>query len=113
MDIVADPRQRALEQLYKDNDAQFFRAFPTRKTHIRVAYKGENEMEFRTLGEHDRDRRRVILTRVTDIGLPIPDGKVLKIPFLAFADETIEDDDKVLLPILREIMRDAAMRGGD
>ena len=31
----------------------------------------------------------------------------LKIPFLAFADETIEDDDKTLLPLIDQIMKDA------
>ena len=29
---------------------------------------------------------------------------ILKIPFLLFADETIEDDDRTLAPIVHEIM---------
>ena len=41
---------------------------------------------------------------------PLPDNKLLKIPFLAFADETIEDDDDTLFPIVRDIMGDALKR---
>lgn len=106
-------QQNALATVWKDADAHFFHDHPTRKTHIRNAYSGENEREFQSLGEHDRSRRRVILCRVDNIGMPLPEGAVFKIPFLAFADETIEDDDRTLLPIYREIMLDAANRGGD
>jgi len=34
----------------------------------------------------------------------------MKIPFLAFSDETIEDRDDILLPIIEEIMLDAYAR---
>jgi hypothetical protein len=34
----------------------------------------------------------------------------MKIPFLAFADESIEDDDDTLYPIVRDIMLDALKR---
>ena len=37
------------------------------------------------------------------------DGQqILVIPFLAFADETIEDRDDILLPLIHRIMMDAA-----
>jgi hypothetical protein len=67
---------------------------------------GEMEREFRTLGPHRKDRRRIILWRVPSDN-PFYDPRkpsILKIPFLAFADETIEDRDDILLPILHEIM---------
>jgi hypothetical protein len=35
---------------------------------------------------------------------------ILKIPFLLFGDETVEDRDSILLPILHELMEQA--RGG-
>jgi hypothetical protein len=38
--------------------------------------------------------------------------KFMKIPFLLFADETVEDRDDVLLPILSEIMQTAAQQYG-
>jgi hypothetical protein len=34
----------------------------------------------------------------------LPDGKILKIPFLLFADENVEDDDRTLAPIVFEMM---------
>lgn len=92
-------------------DTQFFQQHPTRRAHIRNALGAECEAEFRTLGDHARDRRRILLWRVPE-GNPFYDPvnrPLLKVPFLAFADETIEDEDAVLLPILDEIMRNAAI----
>jgi hypothetical protein len=64
------------------------------------------EKEFITLGAHERSRRRIIVATVDPrLGMRV---KFMKIPFLLFADETIEDTDAVLLPILDEIMRKAA-----
>jgi hypothetical protein len=107
-----------------DPDAQFFVDHPDRKAHIRAPRKelvidrqraahmvDECEMEFRSLGEHDRDRRRIILTRSDHRGMPIKDNKVLKIPFLLFSDESVEDADAVLLPIIFELMANAAEHG--
>jgi hypothetical protein len=37
---------------------------------------------------------------------------LLKIPFLLFADETVEDTDEVLLPLVHQIMVDAAKEHG-
>lgn len=101
------------------DDKQFFNTFPMRQSRIRrptrqlytnkqraVQYAGEMEVQFRSLGDHDRKRRWVIVYR-----LP-PDNpnfdpehpQLLPIPFLAFADETIADEDHLLLPLIHSIM---------
>ena len=88
-------------------DLQFFSDHPDRKSRIRKAEDGENRGEFWTLGPHDSSRRRMLLWRVPD-GHPMKrQYPFLKVPFLAFADETIEDDDKTLLPLIDQIMKDA------
>lgn len=99
--------QKALALLYDQNDKMFFRNHPDRQVHIRNPYQDECKGEFWTLGEHDKKRRRILLCRNDHNGLPLPKGQIMKIPFLAFADETIEDTDEVLVPIVREIMQDA------
>lgn len=101
---------KALAKLWERADGTFFKRFPDRSYHIRNAYKGECHGEFWTLGSHEESRRRIILTRVNAMQEPLPDNKVLKIPFLAFADESIEDSDDVLYPIVRDIMADALKR---
>ena len=108
-------------------DEEFFASYPDRQTRIRkpvttlhvvkdaqrsVRYMPECENEFFALGEHKKERRRILLWRVPE-GNPWFDPrqpKILKIPFLAFADETIEDRDDILLPILYGIM-ESARRG--
>ena len=109
-----------------DNDEQFFRDHPDRQTRIRVPRMTpmltpqrsvrmvpECEHEFWSLGEHERQRRRIILWKVPSDRwnlIPNHDGKtvpIMKIPFLAYGDETIEDRDDILLPILAEIMQGA------
>ena len=107
-----------------DQDIQFFQQHPTRKAHIRkprlepmrdtqraVRILDECELEFRSLGGHDRDRRRILLCRTDHRGNWLPEHKILKIPFLAFSDETIEDTDETLLPIIFTIMAEAAEQG--
>lgn len=102
-----------------DPDAQFFQQHPDRKTHIReprrvlaidrsraVRYVDECAGEFWSLGDHGKSRRRIILTRVDAGGNTLPENRVLKIPFLAFADETIEDRDDVLILLIAGIMAD-------
>lgn len=101
---------KALASLWDRHDRVFFKQYPDRSYHIRNAYKGECHEEFWTLAPHNEGRRRIILTRVDAEQNPIPDNKVLKIPFLAFVDETIEDTDDVLFPIVRDIMWDALKR---
>jgi hypothetical protein len=105
---------RALARLWEQVDARWFADHPDRQSHIRDAYHDECRGEFWSLGDHDRDRRRILLWKVPKDN-PFHDAKkpqVLKIPFLAFADETIEDRDDILLPILREIMQDGAKKYG-
>ena len=108
-----------------DPDKQFFVDHPDRQAHIRLPvkvlqadrqratrYVNECEGEFWSLGEHDKDRRRILLWKVPPTNQFYDPKKpaILKIPFLAFADETIEDRDDILLPILHEIMVNA--KGG-
>jgi len=110
-----------------DEDAQFFTQHPDRYAHIReprqvlvklpsrqVKYVPESQGEFWSLGAHDNNRRRILLWRVPE-GHPNYDPKevkILKIPFLLFSDETVEDADAVLLPIIHQIMTDAARKQG-
>lgn len=102
-------------------DAQFFVQHPSRRAHIRlpggptihrdqqraVRYLSECELEFRSLGPHDKGRRRIIAYRLPADHETHP-NHIMKIPFLQFADETIEDNDQVLLPIVLKIMVEAA-----
>lgn len=105
------------------NDEQFFSQHPSRQAHIRlpefksardsqraVRYLHEEELAFRSLGPHQLSRRRILLYRVPKDNPMFDSAKqqILKIPFLAFADETILDEDRVLLPIIHEIMLSAA-----
>ena len=99
-----------LAHFWEKQDAGFFAQHLDRKAHIRIAYQGECEMEFRSLGPQNEDRRRILLWRVPKDN-PHYDPKarpVLKIPFLAFAEESIEDRDDILLPLIHNIMVDAA-----
>jgi len=104
-----------------DVDAQFFTEHPDRKYRIRQPLKqmvidkqrgshvvDECELEFRSLGDHKRDRRRIILVRTDHRGNLLPENRILKIPFLLFADETVEDDDRTLAPIVFELMSERA-----
>jgi hypothetical protein len=97
-------------------DAQFFADHPDRRARIRlpgrelhkdnqrsVRYLAECELQFRSLGPHDISRRRVLVYK-TPADHPSHPNHLLKIPFLAFADETIADDDRTLLPIIHELM---------
>lgn len=95
---------RALAKVFEQSDALFFAQHRERKSHIRKSYIGECESKFQSLGWHEKDRRRILLCRVDFEGRPLPEGKVMRIPFLAFADETIEDRDDILIPIINEIM---------
>lgn len=102
-------------------DEQFFTQHKDRQARIRlpdgprpvrdeqraVRYLAECELEFRSLGPHDKSRRRIIAFR-TPADHPTHPNAILKIPFLAFADESISDDDRALLPILADIMVEAA-----
>lgn len=105
-----------------DEDGQWFKDHPDRQSHIRepirqleidrrhgTRYTDECAGEFFSLGDHDKDRRRVLLWRVPETN-PFYDPKkpqILKIPFLSFGDETLEDRDDILLPVIHEVMANA------
>jgi hypothetical protein len=90
----------------RDQDAEFFTFHPDRRARIRSPQGNECEAEFRSLGDHLASRRRILVWRVPEDSPWYDSAKrpLLKIPFLAFADESIEDSDEILLPILHEIM---------
>ena len=103
-------------------DIQFFQQHPDRQARIRlpqkqthidqqraVRYLDEQELAFRQLGPHDVKRRRIIVYRVP-ADHPTHAHHLMQIPFLLFADETIEDRDDVLLPIVHQLMMEAAQR---
>jgi hypothetical protein len=105
-----------------DPDVQFFTEHPSRQARIRlpvktphrdqqraVRYLDECEIEFRHLGGHDPKRRRIIAYKLP-ADHPSHPNHIMKIPFLAFTDETIRDDDETLIPIVHEIMVGEAMK---
>ena len=98
-----------------DNDETFFKDHPGRQVRIRSALGDESSSEFSSLGSHERSRRRIIAWKVPkDVRAPfnIWAGRVLKIPFLVVFDEEIRDDDETLLPMLNDLMIDAAKSQG-
>ena len=78
----------------------------------RTTFRDESEGEFFSLGDHNKDRRRILLWKVPKDNVFYDPRKphILKIPFLLNSDETVEDRDDILLPILNEIMMDAARK---
>jgi hypothetical protein len=116
-----------MKKSQSDPDSQFFNDHPLRRAHIRkpmlvlgrskqrsVGFVDENETEFRSMGEHDRTRRRILLYKVpTDNLFYDPDRpQILKIPFLLFADETVEDRDDILLPLIHNLMMEEGKMQG-
>ena len=94
-----------------NDDVRWFKQLPRRQTRIRVPAPGEFSASWLAMGDHDATRRRVLVWRVpkNNPGRKlIPDG-LMRIPLLLRADESVENDDKVLLPILDGLMREAAM----
>ena len=91
-------------------DVGFFFDHPDRHAHIRAPFGDEMKGEFWSLGEHQRDRRRVIIYRVPPDNIYYDPKKpqLLKIPMLAFSNETIEDRDDILLPIIHDMMVEKA-----
>lgn len=100
-------------------DEQFFKQHPDRRARIRkpefkphrdgqraVRYLDEAELSFRQLGPHSKERRRIIAYRTAASHQTHP-NHILPIPFLLFAEEVADRDD-VLLPIVFEIMTNAA-----
>lgn len=94
-------------------DEAFFAEHPDRKARIRLPTSDQEfRKEFQSLGPHQYDRRRVIVAVLARSIARRYNRKVMEIPFLAFADEEIADRDEIVLPILREIMQDAAKEYG-
>lgn len=103
-------------------DEQFFMTFLDRQARIRkpefvqvatkqrsVRFETECFMEFMQLGPHKRDRRRILLWRVPRDNPWYNPQKppILKIPYLLFGDETVEDRDDILLPLIHQVMMEA------
>lgn len=83
-----------------EDDRRFFMTHQRRKARIRFPNSGEYEAEFLTLGPHNHDRRRILVFRSRN-------NMIVPVPFLLHADETVEDTDEILLPILKEMMERA------
>lgn len=97
------------------DDKQFFNAYPDRQARIRMPTPyNEEHRAFNSLGDHPYHRRRILLYRVPPDNIHYNPKKqmILNIPFLAFADETIEDRDDILLPIIRTIMAEQLETSG-
>lgn len=93
-------------------DEAFFSDHPDRKYRIRLPRdEREYQNEFHRLGSHAVERRRIIVARVPP-SMAMFGVKLMPIPFLAFADETIEDRDDVLGPIFKGIMENAGAEMG-
>ena len=105
-----------------NQDQQFFAQHPDRQARIRlpgrepykdqqraVRYLSEQELAFRQLGMHDERRRRIIVYRVP-ADHPTHPHHLMQIPFLQFADEEIADRDDILLPLVHQLMLEAAQR---
>ena len=90
-----------------NEDLRFFSDHKDRNSRIRMPEGKEFVGEYWSLGPHDSSRRRVLVWRVPNNHPLKMSYPFLTIPFLAFADETIEDTDKVLLPLIHQIMEDA------
>lgn len=100
-------------------DEEFFATHKDRQARIRkpimmltktkqrsMVYAEECELEFLQLGHHAKNRRVILIWRVPADN-PWYDPRkppLLKIPMLLFADETVEDRDDILLPIIHELM---------
>lgn len=106
--------RKALAVAFDNSDQRFFAQHPDRNAHIRLPHRDECAGEFWSLGDHNRARRRILLWRVP-VDNPFYDPvnhPLMKIPFLAFADETVEDRDDILLPIIETIMSEQAKQHG-
>ena len=100
--------QKAIASVFGTSDKMFFEKNVDRMTHIRLPFKGEADGEFFSLGEHNKTQRRILLWRVP-ADSPYYDPvrqPLMKIPFLTFFEEVVEDADEVLLPLIETIMQE-------
>lgn len=106
--------RKALTVAFDNSDKMFFENHPERQAHIRLPFQGEAAGEFFALGDHQRTRRRILIWRIprdSPYYHPVKQP-ILKIPFLTFEDEVVDDTDDVLLPIIDTIMRETADKQG-
>src|ERR1039458_3634344 len=102
--------RKALVVAFDNSDKMFFENHRDRQAHIRLPFHGEAAGGFFSLGDHNRALRRILIWRVPRDS-PYFDAvkqPILKIPFLTFFGETVEDTDDVLLPIIATIMQEAS-----
>jgi hypothetical protein len=88
------------------DDNVWFSNNPSRLTRIRNPFPNEYEREFNSLGAHDKNRRRILTWRMLAMGPNV----LGRIPMIAYADETIENEDAILVPMLDELMRSQAAK---
>ena len=88
-------------------DRIFFKQHADRRLRIRPPIDNEYLTEFRNLGYHELHRRRVIVFKIPPGLSKRHNVDYGRIPFILFADETVEDRDDVLHPILDRIMKEA------
>lgn len=102
-----------------DGDISWFFQHPERQAHIReprkephkdkqraVRYLDEQELAFRSLGNHDPKLRRIILYRVPPEN-PSYDPErpqILKIPFVLLHADELVDEDPALLKVIHQLM---------
>lgn len=86
------------------DDVRWFVTHGERLTRIRTPWPGEMAQAFEVLGMHDRARRRILTWKAPN------NGVLFRVPFVAHADETIENEDEVLIPILDQMMAEAAKK---
>ena len=88
--------------MIEETDERWFRRYPRRLTRVRLPHSDSEAVgEFASLGVHDVGRRRMLVLRVPD---GVGKGQLLTIPYLLFGDEALENEDRVLLPIIHEVM---------
>ena len=94
-----------------NDDLRYFTQLPKRQTRLRTPAPGEFVTSWRLLGDHQPDRRRVLIWRVPadNPGRRLIEDGLMRIPILLRSDETVENDDATLLPILDAQMRAAAV----
>lgn len=111
MSDIRIPLAPAIPAEAKMADRSFFAEHHDRRLRIRPPIGDEYLSEFRQLGPHNQDRRAVIVTRIRPSLAKRYHVDFMRIPFLLFADETVEDRDDILAPIVDEMMRGAASSG--
>lgn len=106
--------QKGLKVAFDGSDKMFFENHPERQAHIRLPFKGEADGEFFSLGQHNRTQRRILIWRIPRASPYFhPEQQpLLKIPFLTFEEEVVDDTDDVLLPIISTIMQEQAQAKG-